>query len=81
MKKFAMFLCILLCFTFVINIPAEAYDMKYGKSFYEKVIKLECEYIDSLVLPNGAVGYDVPKVNASFDPANLPTVDGVKPEE
>ena len=81
MKKIAAFLCFLLCFTFIFNTPAEAYDMKYGKSFYEKVIKLECEYIESLVLPNGAVGYDVPKVNASFDQANLPTVDGVKPEE
>ena len=81
MKKIIAVLSVLLCFTFVINIPAEAYDMKYGKSFYEKVIKLECEYIESLVLPNGAVGYDVPKVNASFDPANLPAVDGVKPEE
>lgn len=81
MKKFAAFLCVLLCFSFIINIPAEAYDMKYGKSFYEKVIKLECEYIESLVLPNGAVGYDIPKVDASIDPANLPEVDGIKPEE
>lgn len=81
MKKTAVLLCILLCFTFMIDIPAEAYEMKYGKSFYEKVIKLECEYIESLALPNGAVGYDVPKTGGSFDVSTLPTVDGITPEE
>ncbi len=81
MKKILAFLCVLLCFASIIVLPAEAYDMKYGKSFYEKVITLECEYIESLALPNGAVGYDVPKTGGDFDVSTLPTVDGITPEE
>lgn len=79
MKKLIAVFCVFICFTFVIDLSAEAYDMKYGKNFYEKVIKLECEYIESLVLPNGAVGYDIPKASGGFDIASLPEVDGISP--
>lgn len=81
MKKIAVLLAILLCLSLTATVSAEEYEMKYGKSFYEKVIRLECEYIKSLALPNGAVGYGVPKVSGEFEASVMPTVDGVSPEE
>jgi hypothetical protein len=75
----ALAVCFCVCFSFTAN-GSEA-ELKYSKAFYEKVIRLEGEYIKSLALPNGVIGYGVPQVNTSFENNSLPTVDGVTPDE
>ncbi len=80
MKLLALLLALLLCLPLTVSARTEA-QLKYSKAFYQKVIGLEHDYIQSLALPNGAIGYGVPKVNPNFDISILPTVDGVKPEE
>lgn len=78
MKIFAFLLAVLLCLPLTVSAQTEA-ELKYSKAFYQKVIELEYDYIQSLVLPNGAIGYDVPKAGGNFDIATLPAVDGISP--
>ncbi|MBR6776441.1 MAG: hypothetical protein IKM27_01705 [Clostridia bacterium] len=80
MRILAFILALLLCLPLAVSAQTEA-ELKYSKAFYEKVLDLEHKYVQSLALPNGAIGYDMPKVNPNFDISRLPTVDGVKPEE
>lgn len=75
----ALAVCFCVCFSFTAT-GSEA-ELKYSKAFYEKVIRLEGEYIKSLALPNGVIGYGVPQVNTSFENNSLPTVDGITPDE
>lgn len=78
MKILAFILALLLCLPLTVSASTEA-ELKYSNAFYQKVIKYEHDYIQSLALPNGAIGYGVPKAGGNFDIATLPAVDGVSP--
>ena len=81
MKKcFAAAAAVLLALLTAVSASAEGYVMKKKPSFYEKIIRYESEYVISLSLGNGVIGFGKPSVTSGLSVATMPEADGVSPE-